>query len=151
MVITEKYSVWNFSVLWHNCDHCTYIATWSHSNPTLKQIYLTTYNWERGRKPGCAGRLAVNKKTDRVPASAKQSSEPLMTFSGIQLSKAAGAENANVKNPNPIQNPATPRFANGESIIIHAQNDPERRLINFFQSQSSSGADTPLKRSMDIV
>lgn len=114
---------------------------------TLKQDLRARNLPTKGRKPDLARRLAEHElqlKTGRVspadadgavaewnPASeSTSSSEPLTSFCGLRLSRAASVAlgNANFKNPSPIQRAAIPRQLNGESIIVHAQTGSGKTL-----------------------
>jgi hypothetical protein len=104
----------------------------------LKKRNLPT----RGRKPDLARRLAVydiQQKTGRSNFSGSENGvvatwdpttengddklEPLASFCGMELSKAAATAlgKANFKTPSPIQRAVIPRYASGESMIIHAE------------------------------
>lgn len=113
----------------------------------LKKLKLPT----KGKKPDLARRLAeyeigvatganYNKdikewnpeeegeKMEKGDTAA--SSEPINTFCGLKLSKAASEAlgKANFRAPSPIQQAAIPSQVNGESIIMHAQTGSGKTL-----------------------
>lgn len=116
----------------------------------LKKLKLPT----KGKKPDLARRLAeyetgvatganYNKdikewnpeeegeKVEKVgKGDTPASSEPINTFCGLKLSKAASEAlgKANFRAPSPIQQAAIPAQVNGESIIMHAQTGSGKTL-----------------------